>query len=70
MDLGESQAYPFDSVDTRYNGIYYGFPITVSSNVIKAHEYLFGTKNYEPCDELMRISEKVKYVTDDIGLTE
>ena len=69
MDLGESEAYPFKSVDNRYNGIYYGFPITVKSNVIKAHKYLFGTKDYEPCEELQKISHKVKIVTDDIGIS-
>lgn len=68
--ITDSQAYPFKSEDERYNGIYYGFPITAKSNVIKAHEYLFGTKNYEPTDELQKISDKVKIVTDDIGITE
>lgn len=67
MDLGDSEAYPFHSVDERYNGIYYGFPITVESNVKQAHELLFGTKDYSPCEELTRISEKVKVVTDALG---
>lgn len=68
--ITDSQAYPFKSEDERYGGIYYGFPITAKSNVIKAHEYLFGTKNYEPTDELQKISAKIKIVTDDIGITE
>lgn len=67
MNLGDSEAYPFHSVDERYNGIYYGFPITVESNVKQAHELLFGTKDYSPCEELTRISEKVKVVTDALG---
>ena len=68
--ITDSQAYPFQSEDERYDGIYYGFPITAKSNAIKAHEYLFGTKNYEPTDELQKISAKIKIVTDDIGLTD
>lgn len=68
--IEDSQAYPFKSEDERYNGIYYGFPITAKTNVTKAHEYLFGTKNYEPVDELQKISEKIKVVTDYIGITE
>lgn len=68
--ITDSQAYPFQSEDERYGGIYYGFPITAKSNAIKAHEYLFGTKNYEPTDELQKISAKIKIVTDDIGLTD
>ena len=63
----DSQAYPFDSVDERYGGIYYGFPLTVYSNTVKAHEYLYETKDYEPTEELGRISDKVEAVTDDLG---
>lgn len=68
--IEDSQAYPFQSEDERYNGIYYGFPITAKTNVTKAHEYLFGTKNYEPVEELQKISAKIKIVTDYIGITE
>lgn len=63
----DSQAYPFDSVDEKYHGIYYGFPLSVQSNVIKAHSYLYGTEEYEPTDELIRISDKVEAVTDALG---
>lgn len=63
-DIQDSQAYPFDSFDERYDGIWYGFPTTVKSNVIKAHKYLYGTKDYEPTDELLAISEKVKDIAD------
>ena len=66
-NIEDSQAYPFDSVDVRYGGIYYGFPLSVRSNVIQAHEYLYGTKDYEPTEELGRISDKVEAVTDDLG---
>ena len=67
FNITDSQAYPFDSVDVRYGGIYYGFPLSVKSNVIQAHEYLYGTKDYEPTEELCRISDKVEAVTDDLG---
>lgn len=63
----DSQAYPFDSVDEKYHGIYYGFPLSVKSNVIKAHAYLYGTEDYEPTEELGRISDKVEVVTDALG---
>lgn len=66
-DIEDSQAYPFDSFDERYDGIWYGFPTTVESNVIKAHEYLYGTKDYKPTDELLKISEKVKYIADEVS---
>lgn len=66
--LVDSQAYPFKSEDERYNGIYYGFPLDVYHNVQTAHEYLFGTKEYEPCEELQKISEKVSNAASEIGL--
>lgn len=61
-------AYPFDSRDVKYHKYYYGFPLSVKSNVVKAHQYLFDTKDYEPTDELCRIHKKVKKVTDELGL--
>lgn len=63
--IKESEGFPFDSEDIRYNGIYYGFPLTLKSNVIKAHEFLFGTKDYEVSQELSAISGKIEVATED-----
>lgn len=40
---------------------YYGFPTTLKENAIRAHEYLFGTKDYQVSDELSRINQKIIY---------
>lgn len=66
-DIADSQAYPFDSVDEKYYGIYYGFPLTAVSNATQAHEYLFGTTDYTPTEELQKISVKIEVVTDALG---
>ncbi len=66
-DISDSQAYPFHSADAKYNGIYYGFPKTVRSNAQEAHQYLFGTKDYQVSEELGKISDKVQYITDSYG---
>ena len=66
-DITDSQGYPFDSSDARYNGIYYGFPKTARSNAAKAHLYLFGTEDYQVSDELGKISDKIQYITDSYG---
>ena len=78
MNLKDSQGYPFHSVDARYNGIYYGFPLRTSDsledyssgvvyNAALAHQYLFGTENYQASEELEKIGQKVKNVTDELG---
>lgn len=58
-DIEDQQGFPWDQKEMRYNGIYYGFPTTLKENAIKAHEYLFGTKNYQISDELGRINQKI-----------
>lgn len=63
--ITDSDGFPFDSEDIRYNGIYYGFPLTLKSNVVKAHEFLFGTKDYEVSKELSTISGKIEVATED-----
>ncbi len=68
FSIADSQAYPFDSVDEKYDGIYYGFPITATSNTAAAHEYLFGTTDYLPTDELSAISAKIEAVTESLGI--
>ena len=78
MNLKDSKGYPFHSVDARYNGIYYGFPLRTSEslddyssgvvyNAALAHQYLFGTENYQASEELEKIGMKVKNVTDELG---
>ncbi len=68
-EIVDSQAYPFEgnSVDLKYNGIYYGFPLTAQSNAVMAHEYLFGTKDYQVSEELSLISQKIQWLTEDFG---
>ncbi len=63
--IADSDGFPFDSEDIRYNGIYYGFPLTLKSNVVKAHEFLFGTKDYEVSQELSTISGKIEAATEE-----
>ena len=63
--IKESEGFPFESEDIRYKGIYYGFPLTLKSNVVKAHEFLFGTKDYQVSEELSTISGKIEVATED-----
>lgn len=36
------------------------FPVTLASNVVELHEYLFGVENYEPTDVIMQISSTLE----------
>ena len=60
-DIKDQQGFPWDQKELRYYGTYYGFPTTLKENAIRAHKYLFGTKNYQVSDELSRINQKIIY---------
>ena len=58
-DIIDQQGFPWDQKEMKYNGTYYGFPTTLEENAVRAHEYLFGTSNYQVSDELGRINQKI-----------
>ena len=60
-DIKDQQGFPWSQKQLRYYGTYYGFPTTLEKNAVRAHKYLFGTKNYQVSDELSRINEKIIY---------
>lgn len=60
-EIKDQQGFPWDQKEMRYYGSYYGFPTTLKENAIRAHEYLFGTKDYQVSDELSRINQKIIY---------
>lgn len=60
-DIKDQQGFPWKQKEMRYYGTYYGFPTTLKENAIRAHKYLFGTKDYQVSDELSRINQKIIY---------
>lgn len=58
-EIAETQGFPFETTGTKLSGIYYGIPKTLESNVIKAHEFLFGTTDYTPSDTVKNISNQI-----------
>lgn len=60
-NIKDQQGFPWNQKEMRYYGSYYGFPTTLKENAIRAHEYLFGTKDYQVSDELSRINQKIIY---------
>ncbi len=41
------------------DGIYYDFPVTLTTNVQKLHKKLFGTKNYQPSQKVSEIDAAI-----------
>ena len=60
-EIKDQQGFPWDQKEMRYYGTYYGFPTTLKENAIRAHKYLFGTKDYQVSDELSKINQKIIY---------
>lgn len=60
-NIKDQQGFPWNQKEMRYYGSYYGFPTTLKENAIRAHEYLFGTKDYQVSDELSKINQKIIY---------
>lgn len=61
--ITESKSWPYDWMDWTYNGIWYGPPVTLKSNVIQLHEEFFNQKNYEPTDTVKEISDRISSLT-------
>jgi len=58
-DIVENDGYPFDNKFGRANGASVVVPKTVSSNVTKLHEFLFGTTDYQPSSMVEGISSEI-----------
>ena len=59
--LGETTGFPFDLKTQNVGKMDCVVPVTLSSNVIKLHQFLFGTENYQPSSHVTRISEDIAY---------
>lgn len=55
----ESDGWPYETRGATINGVWYGPPVTLESNVSKLHENLFGATEYVPTDRVQEISDKI-----------
>ena len=65
--ISESIGWPYNTRGKTIDGIWYGPPITLKSNVIRLHKELFGEEDYEPSESVEEISKKIVNAT---GYTE
>ena len=60
-NLGETAGFPFDLKIQDIGKLDCVVPDTLESNVIKLHQFLFGTEEYKPSSQVKRISEDIAY---------
>lgn len=61
-EISSQKGFPYDMEAKRAaNGIYYDFPITLTSNVTKLHKKLFDTKKYQPTQTVQDIGQSMGY---------
>lgn len=57
-NMTDSVGFPYDHMDMN-NGVFYGVPVTLKSNVIKLHEQFFAQDGYYPTDDVLDISSDI-----------
>jgi hypothetical protein len=58
-DISLGIGWPYNTKGKTINGVWYGPPITLESNVIQLHKELFGDENYLPSETVKRISNDI-----------
>lgn len=57
--IGESQGWPYETRGATINGVWYGPPVTLESNVSELHAELFGETDYVPTEKVLEISNNI-----------
>lgn len=57
--ITDSTGWPYNTKGATINGVWYGPPITLESNVEELHEQVYGQTDYEVSDTVKEISEKI-----------
>ena len=55
----DSTGWPYNTKGATINGVWYGPPITLESNVKELHEKVYGQTGYEPSEKVKEISNKI-----------
>lgn len=57
--ITDSTGWPYDTKGATINGVWYGPPITLESNVKELHEKVYGQSDYVVSDKVKEISDKI-----------
>lgn len=57
--ITDSTGWPYDTKGATINGVWYGPPITLESNVKELHEKVYGQSDYQVSSKVKEISNKI-----------
>lgn len=57
--ITDSTGWPYKTEGKTINGVWYGPPITLESNVKELHQKVYGKEDYVPSDKVKEISDKI-----------
>lgn len=61
--IGETAGFPFDRQGMDVGKLDCVVPVTLESNAVKLHEFLYPDESYTPSSQLKEISDKIISVT-------
>lgn len=59
-DMEETKGFPTKLWGGKIDGVWYGVPVTLESNVKEMHSYLFDEKDYKPSSTVKKISDQIR----------
>lgn len=72
-EIEDTVGFPFEPQGQSINGVYYGLPVTLESNTIKMHQFLYNDYEYTPSSNVKEYStyiENIRNKSKDAGTTE
>ncbi|MCB6994517.1 LCP family protein [bacterium 210820-DFI.6.37] len=63
LDISYNTCWPYDTDGWTYQSIYYGVPITLTTNVSQLHEEFFGQKDYQPTEFVQEVSDRIESIS-------
>lgn len=57
--ITDSTGWPYNTKGATINGVWYGPPVTLESNVKELHQKVYGQTDYEPSEKVKEISNKI-----------
>ena len=59
LKVKDNLGWPYETRGATINGVWYGVPETLESNVVKLHKEAYGQENYEPSDTVKEMNEEI-----------